>query len=103
MPAQMERSRDRLESGLAAEGFVVLPGQGTYFLTIDLAASGIELDDRSFALHGVHKAGIASIPVSALYEADPVTTILRLCFAKKDETLDGGIARMARARDLIRT
>lgn len=101
MPAQMERSRDRLESGLAAEGFVVLPGQGTYFLTIDLAASGIELDDRSFALHGVHKAGIASIPVSALYEADPVTTILRLCFAKKDETLDGGIARMARARDSL--
>ena len=103
MPAQMERSRDRLESGLAAEGFVVLPGQGTYFLTIDLAASGIELDDRSFALHGVHKAGIASIPVSALFEADPVTTILRLCFAKTDETLDGGIARLARARDLIRT
>lgn len=101
MPAQMERSRDRLGSGLAAEGFVVLPGQGTYFLTIDLAASGIELDDRSFALHGVHKAGIASIPVSALYEADPVTTILRLCFAKKDETLDGGIARMARARDSL--
>ena len=103
MPAQMERSRDRLASGLAAEGFVVLPGQGTYFLTIDLAASGIELDDRSFALHGVHNAGIASIPVSALYEADPVTTILRLCFAKKDETLDGGIERLARARDLIRT
>lgn len=102
MPAQMERSRDRLETGLAAEGFVILPGQGTYFLTIDLAASGIDLDDRSFALHGVHKAGIASIPVSALYEADPVTTILRLCFAKKDETLDEGIARMARARDLIR-
>lgn len=102
MPAEMERSRDRLETGLAAEGFVVLPGQGTYFLTIDLAASGIDLDDRSFALHGVHKAGIASIPVSALYEQDPVTTILRLCFAKKDETLDGGIARMARARDLIR-
>ena len=103
MPAQMERSRDRLASGLAAEGFVVLSGQGTYFLTIDLAASGIELDDRSFALHGVHNAGIASIPVSALYEADPVTTILRLCFAKKDETLDGGIERLARARDLIRT
>lgn len=101
MPAQMERSRDRLETGLAAKGFVVLPGQGTYFLTIDLAASGIDLDDRSFALHGVHKAGIASIPVSALYEADPVTTILRLCFAKKDETLDGGIERMARARDSL--
>ena len=102
MPREMERSRDRLESGLVAEGFVVLPGQGTYFLTIDLAASGIELDDRSFALHGVHKAGIASIPVSALYEADPVTTILRLCFAKGDETLDEGIVRMAKARDLIR-
>ena len=46
----------------------------------------------------MREAGVASIPVSAFYEADPVTTILRLCFSKADETLDAGIERLAKAR-----
>jgi aspartate/methionine/tyrosine aminotransferase len=50
----------------------------------------------------VKEAGVAAIPVSALYEEEPVTTIMRLCFAKRDETLDAGIERLARARELSR-
>ncbi|MET3527014.1 aminotransferase [Phenylobacterium koreense] len=99
MLAALQRSRDRLAEGLAREGFVTLPAQGTYFLNIDLAASGVAEDDRSFALRAVREAGVATIPVSALYEQDHVTTILRLCLAKKDETLDKGVIRLARARD----
>ncbi|HEY9236416.1 MAG TPA: aminotransferase [Phenylobacterium sp.] len=99
MLAALQRSRDRLAEGLAREGFVTLPAQGTYFLNIDLAASGVAEDDRSFALRAVREAGVATIPVSALYEQDHVTTILRLCLAKKDETLDEGVIRLARARD----
>ena len=38
------------------------------------------------------EAGVAAIPVSAFYEDDPVTSIVRLCFSKRDETLDEGIA-----------
>jgi N-succinyldiaminopimelate aminotransferase len=100
MPKNLARSRDRLTEGLTREGFAVLPSQGTYFLNIDLPASGISLGDRAFALKAVHEAGVASIPVSAFYETDPVTTILRLCFSKADATLDEGVARMARAREL---
>ena len=80
----------------------MLPSQGTYFLNVDLAASGVSEPDRAFALRAVREAGVAAIPVSALYEADPVTSILRLCFSKGDATLDGGIARLARARELSR-
>jgi aspartate/methionine/tyrosine aminotransferase len=100
MPIGLARSRDRLTEGLKREGFAVLPSQGTYFLTIDLPASGIGMGDRAFALHAVNRAGVASIPVSAFYETDPVTTILRLCFSKSDAVLDEGIARLAKARDL---
>lgn len=100
MPRALERSRDRLSEGLTREGFAVLPTQGTYFLNVDLKASGIDMADRDFAMHAVKAAGVASIPVSALYEEDPVTSILRLCFSKRDETLDAGIERLARARDL---
>ncbi len=102
MPRGLERSRDRLSEGLRREGFSVLSSQGTYFLNLDLAASGIEAPDRDFCLRAVKEAGVAAIPVSALYEEDPVTNIVRLCFSKRDETLDAGIERLARARELVR-
>ncbi|CAN7480684.1 aminotransferase [Phenylobacterium sp. LjRoot219] len=102
MPRGLERSRDRLAAGLAREGFAVLPAQGTYFLNLDLAASGIDEPDRAFALRAVKEAGVASIPVSALYEAAPVTHILRLCFAKRDAVLDEAVERLAKARELSR-
>ena len=101
MRAGYARSRDRLAEGLKAEGFAVLPSQGTYFLNIDLPESGIDLDDRSFCLRAVQEAGVAAIPVSAFYEENAVTRIVRLCFAKTDATLDAGIERLARARKLF--
>jgi len=98
MPAELQRSRDRLTAALTSEGFEVLPSAGTYFLNIDLAASGVKEPDRDFALRAVAEHGVASIPVSAFYEENPVTNILRLCFAKSDEVLDEGARRLAKAR-----
>lgn len=100
MPRTLQRSRDRLAGALAREGFAPLPGQGTYFLNIDLPASGVPEADRAFALRAVRHAGVASIPVSAFCAVDPITTVLRLCFAKADATLDEAVTRLARARDL---
>ncbi|HEY3948163.1 aminotransferase [Phenylobacterium sp.] len=102
MPRDLERSRDRLGAGLKREGFAVLSAQGTYFLNLDLTASGIALGDRDFCLRAVKEAGVAAIPISALYEEEPVTHIVRLCLAKRDATLDAGIERLARARDIVR-
>jgi len=97
MPRAMSNSRDRLRGALRRHGFVVLDPEGTYFLTVDLAASGVEVDDRAFCLRAVQEFGVAAIPLSAFYEADPVTSIIRLCFAKTDETLDEGARRLAKA------
>src|SRR6185503_11750710 len=41
MPRGLEASRDRLADGLAREGFATLQSQGTYFLSVDLPASGV--------------------------------------------------------------
>jgi aspartate/methionine/tyrosine aminotransferase len=100
MPRSLERSRDRLSDGLKREGFAVLASQGTYFLHIDLTASGIAEGDRDFCLRAVKEAGVAAIPVSAFYEDDKVSRIVRLCFSKVDATLDAGIERLAKAREL---
>ena len=102
MPLDLQRSRDRLAAALRAEGFAVLDSEGTYFLNIDLPGSGIGVDDRTFCLRAVREAAVAAIPVSAFYETDPVTSIVRLCFAKRDETLDAGAERLAKARGLMR-
>jgi aspartate/methionine/tyrosine aminotransferase len=102
MPRDLQRSRDRLAAGLRREGFAVLHSQGTYFLNVDLAASGVALADRAFCLAAVRQAGVAAIPVSAFYEEQPVTRIVRLCFSKADATLDAGVERLARAREFVK-
>ena len=99
--ADLARSRDRLASGLAAAGYVSLPCQATYFLNIDLTASGIETDDETFCRRAVQEAGIAAIPVSCFYAQDPVRHLVRLCFAKSDQTLDLGLGGLVRARALF--
>ena len=102
MPADLARSRDRLAGALTKEGFAVLESAGTYFLNVDLAASGVSERDMDFCLRAVKEAGVAAIPVSAFYETNPVTSIIRLCFSKRDETLDEGARRLAKARNLWR-
>ncbi len=90
------RSRDRLAAGLTGLGYAVLPSAATYFLNIDLAASGIAMGDVAFCDWLVDEAGVAAIPVSAFYAEDAVTNVVRLCFAKADDTIDGALERMAR-------
>ncbi len=100
MRAALVRSRDRMAEGLKHAGYVTLPCQGTYFLCVDLKASGIPMDDRIFCEWAVRQAGVAAIPVSAFYPQDPVTNVVRLCFAKNDATIDAGLERMEKARKL---
>ncbi len=101
MRARLALSRDRLAAALRSEGFYTLPAAGTYFLAIDLAASGIGMTDAEFAIRAVKECGVASIPFSAFYASPPDTQLVRLCFAKSDATLDAGAARLGRARRLM--
>ena len=94
-------ARERLARGLASAGFVILPNEATWFLSIDLAASGVALDDRTFSERAVREAGVASIPVSALFEGEGPRHILRLCFAKDAAVLDEAVARLAKFRDTL--
>ena len=97
MRADLQRSRDRLATGLSELGFPVLPSAGTYFLSVDLAALDPTLDDEAFCLDLVRTHGVAAIPVSAFYAQDAVRSVVRFCFAKRDATLDGALERLAGA------
>jgi len=102
MRTAFQSARDGLAARLAAIGYAALPAEGTYFVNVDLAASGISERDANFCARAVREAGVAAIPVSAFYAEQPVTSIVRLCFAKREETLAAGVEGLARARALTR-
>jgi aspartate/methionine/tyrosine aminotransferase len=101
MRDRFQRARDRMTEGLRGAGYAVLDATSTYFLCVDLAASGIAVDDEAFATAAVEKAGVAVVPLSAFAERDPPRHLVRLCFGKKDETIDAGISAMAKAKVLF--
>lgn len=94
LAAEMQAKRDRLTAGLTAAGLSVLPAEGTYFVTVDLRASGVADNDADFCRRITAEAGVAAIPVSAFYERDAPDHLIRFCVCKKDETLDAGAARL---------
>ncbi|MFL5043599.1 MAG: aminotransferase [Xanthobacteraceae bacterium] len=93
----LQRSRDRFAQGLERLGFPVLDAQGTYFLNVDLGALGRNEDDETFCKRLVVEHKVAAIPVSAFYAADPIRSVVRFCFAKRDQTLDAALDRLAGA------
>lgn len=95
-------SREQLARGLAAAGFAVLPGKATWFLCADLAASGIALGDHDFTERAAREAGVAAIPVSALFEgAGAPTHLVRFCFTKAAAQLDEAQDRLASFREKL--
>jgi len=95
MRKDLARSRDRLTAGLRRIGFPVLDSQGTYFLNVDLAPLKLNESDEAFCKRIVAEHKVAAIPVSAFYEEDAVTSVVRFCFAKKDATVDAALERLA--------
>jgi aspartate/methionine/tyrosine aminotransferase len=92
-----QRSRDRFSEGLRHIGFPVLPSQASYFVSIDLAPLGLNVDDETFCKRLVAEHGVASIPISAFYAEEPVRATFVFCFAKTDATLDRAPERLAGA------
>jgi methionine aminotransferase len=85
--------RDRLIAALQDSGLVLVPAEGSFFQLVDYGALSA-LPDLEFAEQLLTRAGVASIPLSVFYQKPPPMTLLRLCFAKRDETLDQGADRL---------
>ena len=102
MRAGYQASRDRLVDGLRAGGHIVQRSAATWFVTVDLAASGIDLDDVGFCERIIGEAGVAAIPISAFYPDAAVSHLVRLCFAKSEAVIDEAVARLCRFRETLR-
>jgi methionine aminotransferase len=85
--------RDRLIGALAGTELSLPRAEGSFFQLIDYGALS-DAPDTQFAEELLTRARVASIPLSVFYQQPPRMTLLRLCFAKRDETLDEGAARL---------
>lgn len=81
---QIKHSRFKLE-----------PCTGTYFQLVNYSAI-TDMNDEVFAIHLTKEKKLATIPLSVFYTTKTDNKLLRLCFAKKEETL-------LRAAEIINT
>lgn len=87
-----QTKRDFLYTKLLDSPFKPHNSFGTYFLMVDIP--GIK-DDVDCAVDLVKNYGIATIPPSVFYsKSEEGKSMLRLCFAKKEETLLQGIEKI---------
>jgi methionine aminotransferase len=93
LPQFFQAKRDRVRAALDGTLFRVPPAEGTYFQLIEYSAIS-KADDVAFAERLLTEAGVATIPLSPFYKEPPKLAVLRLCIAKRDQTLDDAVARL---------
>ena len=95
LPAFYQRKRDLFRQGLKRTKFRILPSQGSYFQCVDISEVS-QLGEADFCKWLTTEIGVAAIPLSAFYGNGFDQRVVRLCFAKKEETLHTALDRLAR-------
>ena len=95
LAAFYQRKRDLFRAGLAKTRLRLLPSQGSYFQCVDYSAVS-DLPEEGFCRWLTTEVGVAAIPLAAFYSGGFEQKLARFCFAKKDETLNSALDRLAR-------
>jgi methionine aminotransferase len=82
-----QRKRDFFLQQLKGSSFEPLPSRGSYFQLLSYRNIS-DKQDVAMAEELTKKFKVASIPVSVFYKDATDNRILRLCFAKREETLE---------------
>ena len=86
--------RDLLRERLAGSGLAMPPAQGSYFQLADYSALAT-CNDVEFTERLINEAKVAVIPLSPFYREAPANMrVVRLCVAKRDETLEEAARRI---------
>jgi methionine aminotransferase len=94
LPTFYQRKRDLFRAGLASTRLRPLETRGSYFQCVDYSAVS-DLPEADFCHWLTTEIGVAAIPLSAFYQDGFEQRIARFCFAKKDETLNLALERLA--------
>jgi methionine transaminase len=95
LSAFYQRKRDLFRAGLERTRLKLLPSQGSYFQCVDYSAVS-DRSEEEFCRWLTTEIGVAAIPLSAFYDDGRNQNLARFCFAKRDETLNAALDRLAR-------
>lgn len=95
LPDFYQQKRDLFCSLLTASKFTFTPTPSTYFQLVDYSRIKPDFDDLQMVEWLVKEHSIAAIPISVFYQQPPQSLrLVRLCFAKKDDTLREAAERL---------
>lgn len=87
LPYFYQQKRDFFEQAMSTSRFKPLSCSGTYFQLYDYSAISDE-SDIDFTKRLTTEYGVAAIPISVFYTSKRDEKVIRLCFAKTEETLE---------------
>ena len=93
------KKRDLFLKGLDDLGIVHTIPQGAYYVLLDISEFGFE-SDLEFCEVLARDVGVGAVPGSSFFR-EPVNHLIRLHFAKKDETLNEALNRLDGIRKKI--
>ena len=105
LQAHYTHMKDVFTNGLRNLGLRFTEPQGAYFVLIDISEFGYgsrdsrncvascDKPDEKFCIDMAQKVGVAAVPGSSFFR-EPVDHLVRLHFAKKDETLYEALNRL---------
>jgi len=97
LQAHYTHMRDLFVGGLKELGFTFTEPQGAYYVLLDVSEFGVK-DDVAFCEWMAEHVGVAAVPGSSFFRED-VHHLVRFHFAKKDDTLQEAIRRLALLRE----
>ncbi len=93
------RKRDLFLNGLEDLNIIHTKPQGAYYVMLDISEFGYE-SDLEFCEVLAQKVGVGAVPGSSFFKED-VNHLIRLHFAKKEDTLNEALNRLADLRKKI--
>lgn len=90
-----QQKKDFFHNLMKETRFDLLPCNGSYFQSVQYSKISDE-KDSDLAMRIIKEYGVAGIPVSAFYSKGTDYKVLRFCFAKKQETLELAVNKLAK-------
>lgn len=93
LQAHYTHMKNLFVGGMKSLGIQVTEPQGAYYVLADISEYGYA-DDEAFCIDLAQKVGVAAVPGSSFFK-EPENRYIRFHFAKKDETLNQALDRLA--------
>jgi len=90
----MQQKRDYFLGLMRDTRFGMLESRGSYFICANYDRISNE-SDKDFSIRITKEYGVTTIPVSVFYKSETDNKVVRFCFAKKNETLEAAVERLA--------